>query len=206
MKTHRFTLQLASLLVMGFCLFSCCPPRALVGGGGCGFTNFSGDDTESWDTGSRLDLFVGLPFGCDQTAPISLTPILSLQKRGADFEQSDGSYSFSEKFRMSYIYVEQEASAFIAADKLEVVFAPQLGFLIDATSDVESNPGGNYKEDVSDYYKSVDFGLRGGLRYNITDRLAAGVHYYRGLTNVSEDFNTKHNAFHLRVQYRIKDL
>ncbi len=206
MNTHRFTELMSAVLLIVF-FSSCCAPKSLTGGGGCGFTNFSGSDAESWETGSRLDLFVGLPLLCEDIEPVQLTPILSYQKRGADFSDTftDGmtSYSYEEKLRLNYIYLEPEVSTPIITDNLEVVVAPQVGFLINATEDIKTDFD-DTKETVTDDFNTLDFGLRGGLRYNITDRFSAGAHYYQGFTNVQDEFNAKNNGFHVRLEYKIK--
>ncbi len=208
MSTHRFTELLSAVLLIVF-FSSCCAPKSLTGGGGCGFTNFSGEDTESWDTGSRLDLFLGLPLLCEDLEPVQFTPILSFQKRGADFSDTftDGmtSYSYEEKLRLNYVYLEPELSTPIITDNLEVTLAPQIGFLIKATEDVETDFE-DFKETVTDNFNTIDLGIRGGLRYRFTDRFSAGAHYYQGLTNVQEDFSDKNNGIHIRLEYNIRSL
>ncbi len=211
MNTHRITITLVSLLVIGLGFTSCGPPKNIFAGGGCGFTNFSGDDGSSWSTGSRLDLFTAVDFDLTDKAgfPLRFQPTLSLEKRGADYEDTFNngsmSYTFSEKLKLSYIYVAPEFNTDIIPEKLEFALAPQFGFLVNAISDTESM-GESEKQDVKEFYEDFDLGVRGGVRYNFTDRFGVGVNYYQGFSNVQSDIEAKNNGFNVRLEYKIKGL
>lgn len=57
----------------------------------------------------------------------------------------------------------------------------------------EGNSDGSIYEANEDNYKFVDFGFTGGLRYDITKKIAVSGRYYCGLTTLSEAFFDFHN-------------
>ena len=207
MKNHHFLFKGISLFILAIFFASCSPPKWLAGGG-CGFTNFNGSDAGDWSTGSRLDLFVASEFDLsDQLSfPLTVRPTVSVAKRGADFKgTSGGSFNFTDRLRMTYVYVEGEGSTEIVEDKLDVTVAPALGYLVNATSDFDDGQGSSEKTTVTDSYQSVDFGAKAGLRYHFTKRLEVSANYYQGFTSVQENISVNNNGFAFRIGYRLSD-
>jgi len=202
MKNHHFIAGGIGVLILAICFASCAPPK-WVAGGGCGFTNFNGSDASDWSTGSRLDLFVAAQYDMEDKVdfPLTFRPTASFVKRGADFKGM-GSFNFTDRLRMSYVYVEGEGSTDIVEDKLDVVVAPTLGYLITAVSDFDDGQGSSEKTTVTENYQNVDFGGRAGLRYHFTDRFEVNLSYYQGFTSVRENFSVKNNGFAFRMGYK----
>ena len=88
---------------------------------------------------------------------------------------------------------------YYVADKFSLEAGPQIGFLSSAKY-VQGSSSANIKE----LYKSTDFGLSFGAGYDIAKKIAVGVRYTAGLSNISSvsGVNQKNNNFAIALAYK----
>lgn len=91
-----------------------------------------------------------------------------------------------------------------AADKVHIYAGPQLGFLLDAEGDYDTEMGSG-TQDMDDYINSVDFSLNFGLSFEVSDNMSLDIRYNRGLSKVMDmegmDIKAFNSGFQLGASY-----
>ncbi len=110
------------------------------------------------------------------SANIMLMPELFYIGLGSKWanSSSDGST------RLGYIMLPIMLMYAITAN-LMVGLGPYIGFLISA-----KDKGDDFDEDIKDFVKGVDFGLKLGVYYKVSQYLTLGLSYFHGLANVND--------------------
>ncbi|QYJ68229.1 porin family protein [Flavobacterium litorale] len=152
-----------------------------------------GGDAET--NGSRTGLHIGGLAEFKLTETFSVQPELVYSMQGA---KSDNGVGGEFDLNLDYINVPIMAKYYVM-EGLSIEAGPQIGFLMGAEFD------GN---DVKDNYKSIDFGLGGGVAYDLPMGVFFQARYYAGMSSITEDIegvetvDTMNNVISLSVGYK----
>ena len=79
-------------------------------------------------------------------------------------------------------------------NKLTIELGPELSYLIDATTDINSigsfSGSSSFDEQLLSSYKNLDWALNIGVGYSLSDKLSVALRYNMGLYDTSKDFTT----------------
>jgi opacity protein-like surface antigen len=150
--------------------------------GGANFSNLEGD-------GIKGSNYTSFHFGALVEAKVfenfAIQPELLYSSQGTKVD-AEG----LKDINYSYITVPVLAKFYLTEDGLSLEAGPQFSFLID--------------ENVKDQFEGekFDFGVVGGLSYNITKNFFASARYVVGLTDASRDAEVTNRVIQLSVGYK----
>lgn len=177
--------------------------------GGLNLANFEGD-LEGLEMKSKAGFHVGGFVAVKLSDKFTFQPevMYSTQGAKADNIQQDVNgtvYNADVDFNLAYVNVPLMLK-YYAADKFNIEFGPQVGFLtaakVKATVD-----GISAEQDAKDQFESVDFGVNLGAGYDFTEKLSAGVRYNLGISNIAktepgDDSKVKNAVFSVSLGYK----
>lgn len=142
---------------------------------GLNVANLGGDaETE----GSRMGLHIGGVAEFMIAENFAIQPEVLYSMQGAKVNSIDEDFSVTEEdVKLDYINIPIMAKYYIA-EGFSLEAGPQVGFLMSAKVG---------DTDVKDGYKSIDFGLNGGVGYALDMGVFFQARYYIGLSSVQED-------------------
>jgi hypothetical protein len=158
----------------------------LKGGLNIANQNFVGTGAPSTNTltGVNVGAFVEIKI----LDKISIQPELLYSTQGTKLNLYDSSSNVTiNSFKLNYINIPVMLK-YYAADKFCLEFGPQIGFRTSAKVSGTSS-GSTVDVDAKQLFKSTDFGINFGAGFDITKKLAIGLRYNLGLSNIgSSDF------------------
>jgi hypothetical protein len=163
---------------------------------GVNFASMSIDPEGDMDLKSRTGLHIGVlaEFKITETFAIQPEILYSMQGYKAEFG------GVESEVKTDYLTIPVMAKYFVT-EGLSIEAGPQVGFLMSAKDDDG--------DDIKDGYKSIDFGINGGLGYELPMGVFFQARYYVGLSNIAEetdlgesDVEYKNNVFALSVGYK----
>ncbi|NOU58454.1 porin family protein [Marinifilum caeruleilacunae] len=161
--------------------------------GGLNFANFKGDDVE--DTDMKTDIFIGAfaRFAIDEK--LAFQPELVYSRQGFKIDGDGGDATW----KSNYMNIPLLLRAGLA-DKFHALVGPQIGFHLSSEAEISSG-GSSLSEDADDQMKGVDLSFALGLEYDITDKVALGLRYNLGLSNIidEDDAKVQNSVFQLGV-------
>jgi long-subunit fatty acid transport protein len=172
-----------------------------------------GGDIE--DRESRTGAHVGVlaEFGLSENFAIQPEIVFSMQ--GADRKYTLDGVTYETEQRLNYINIPIAAKYYVT-EGLSIEAGPQIGFLISAKGDTDINgPGISESESVDnkDAFKTFDFGVFGGLGYELDMGLFFQARYTAGLIDILEksdidgdgdegDYKITNNVFSISIGYK----
>lgn len=149
---------------------------------GANFSNLEGDNVEG-------STYTSFHFG----ALVELKLLENLAIQPELLYSSQGTKVDSDAFddiNYNYITVPVMAKFYLTKNKLSLEVGPQFSFLIN--------------EDVEEQFKgeTFDFGIAGGLGYNITNSLFLQARYVAGLTEAARNADVTNRVIQLSVGYK----
>ena len=172
--------------------------------GGANFATLSGDDTDGIDgrTGFHIGGLAEIMFNDS----FGVQPELVYSNQGASEEFSESGLTGKYTLKLDYINVPILAKYFLTSG-LNVNLGPQVGFAINKQEEFElsgdglDESGSEDLEGVNDF----DFGLAGGLGYQLDMGVFINARYTLGLSNLSEDggddYSIQNNVIQVSVGY-----
>ena len=150
---------------------------------GANFASLEGDGLEGLETytsfhfGALLELKVFENF--------SLQPELLYSSQGAKVNSEA-----VDDINFNYVTVPVLAKFYLISDRLSVEAGPQFSFLVN--------------ENVADQFEgeTFDFGIAGGLGYNITDNFFLQARYIAGLTEASRNADVTNRVIQLSFGFK----
>lgn len=139
--------------------------------GGLNVSNFTGYEE---DVKSLIGFHVGGFAEIKIAKKITIQPEFLFSTQGTTIEGSEGDSNTSIK--VNYLNIPVLVKYYIT-DMFSVEAGPQIGLLLSAKA---------RGEDISDLYKSTDYGFNLGCGYNFTENISAGARYTIGLTDVND--------------------
>lgn len=177
-------------------------------------TSFRGDDVQ--DDDYKLGWGAGLYYHIPINQSLAIQPEVLYSRIGAkykkDYVSTDGfSTTYSNATTLDYIQVPVLLKIYPGGTRFNFELGPQIGFNMyasnKATFDTNlstENYNRSVKTDLSDYVEDIEYGVVGGIGYNITDNVNFDVRYYLGLSDAFKDgVNTdaKNHGFTFGVGY-----
>lgn len=162
---------------------------------GVNFATLNGDDAE--DADGRTSFHIGATAEFSLSDTFSIQPELLYSGQGFTTKESDTDITG----KMDYINLPIMAK-FYVAEGLSLEVGPQIGFLLSAKAEGESD-GTSASVDFKDETKSVDFGANFGVGYKLDSGTNLGFRYNLGLTSVAEEDSDdlKNSVLQLSVGY-----
>ncbi len=142
---------------------------------GANFANVGGD---AEDTSMRTAFHVGAFSEFKLSEQFSIQPELVYSMQGFKSDAIEG-FTSEEDIKLDYLNIPIMAKYYLM-EGLSLHAGPQVGFLISAKVD---------DEDIKDSYKSIDFGLAGGVEYELPIGLFLQARYYAGIADITEPFD-----------------
>lgn len=162
---------------------------------GVNLATFTGDSFTGFDT--RVGFHIGGLVEIPLSEKFSVQPELLYSQKGSEF--------FNSETHLSYIDIPIMAKYHIIRG-LSVELGPVPSFLVKA----EQTKSGE-DIDVSDYTKSFDFGIGGGVSYQLPMGVFFSLRFTKGLMEISEpekydpdsdySFNVENNVFQISAGY-----
>ena len=128
--------------------------------------------------------------------------------QGATSEYGESGITLKEELKLDYLNLPVLAK-YKFAPGWNVHLGPQIGFLLNAESEIEASMDGETvteTEDIKNYISSVDYGLSGGLGYELEMGIFFDARYCLGLSDISDDNNAdesvQNNVIQLSVGYK----
>ena len=107
--------------------------------------------------------------------------------------QTTSSGSVTPRYNLHYLSIPIMLRYHIL-DQLTVEIGPELGYLIDATTNINSgvsfSGSPSLDQQLLDSYKDLDLALNVGIGYSLADKWAINLRYNMGLYDTSKDFTT----------------
>ncbi|WP_370392426.1 porin family protein [uncultured Winogradskyella sp.] len=171
---------------------------------GPNFASVNGDDTEDVDGRTSIHFGAVAEFGISEA--FSVQPELLYNSVGATSSYTDTfsgmTFNVHETLKLNYLSLPIMAK-YKVAKGLSLEAGPQISFLLSADEEVEVDSE-SVEVDVSDFVKSVDFGLGFGASYELDMGLFFTARYMLGLSNINDfegDFTNRNNVLQLSVGY-----
>jgi len=173
---------------------------------GVNFATFGGDIE---DADSRTGFHAGVVAEFKLSENFSIQPELLYSQMGAKFKDSGSfggfSYSYEQTSKFDYLSLPILAKYYVL-EGLSIEAGPQVGYLLSAKNEVKGDSEDVLASgDVKDGSKSVDFGVAGGLAYDLPIGVFFQARYYAGLSNVNDndgDLDVKNSALQISVGYK----
>jgi opacity protein-like surface antigen len=167
--------------IVSFSLFTIAAAHAQTYGikGGVNFANLSGSDADGADAITGLHLGVIAEFSIFQN--LSLQPELLYSAQGANINDVD--------YKLGYLTLPVMAK-FYLNDKLSVHAGPQFGLLISENDEIKEADN-----------NKTDFGISGGIEYNLLGGLFVQGRYNSGMSNLSDNVEVKNSVIQLSIGY-----
>jgi hypothetical protein len=209
---------LSAITVIAFGTVAQAQEISLGAKAGVNFSNYGGD--EVGDSSARTGFHIGLVSEFKLTETFAIAPELLFSQQGSQtetkFDVGGSEFVREDKQTLNYINIPIAAKYYIT-EGLSIHAGPQIGFLVSANSkyDEKTTIGGVTTEesaevDNKDGFESVDFGVFGGLGYELPMGVFFQARYTAGLSSVfknseeldSADIQTTNNVFSLSVGYK----
>lgn len=175
---------------------------------GLNLATIGGDDTG--DAKSRTSFHIGGLVEIPISEKFSVQPELLYSSQGATAKDSETflgqTISFESKLKLDYINIPIMAKYYVI-EGLAIEAGPQVGFLVSAKGEIEVTGGGeaeSEKEDIKEFYNTLDFGVGLGASYRLDMGVFFGVRYNLGLANINKDsgnFKNQNNVFQISAGY-----
>lgn len=146
--------------------------------------NIDGVDDENMRLGYHFGAFINLPI----SDGFAIQPEVLYSTKGtrANYNQDlgvFGQFTAETKFKLDYIDVPLLA-VFRVGDNFEIHAGPYIGFLMSSKFEVDGDV--EFEDDLDkDNFKSMDFGLTGGIALNFS-ALQVGARYNYGLQKIQD--------------------
>ncbi len=163
------------------------------------------------DADSKIGLHIGAFAEFMFSEKFAFQPELLYSMQGYKYEESETfngeTFTAEDKVKLDYINIPLIFKYYVT-EGLAIEAGPQVGFLVSAKSDYEASGGGQSESaeiDIKDGYKSLDYGINGGLSYTLDMGVMFGARYYYGLADIddtSDDFDEKNSVIQISVGYK----
>jgi len=151
--------------------------------GGVNFSNLFIDkvNDENMRTGFNVGVFTQI---LDNSNSFGLQPELLYTTKGAKGEYNILAFSGEQKFNLNYLELPL---LFVVklGDDVDLNFGGYAGYLLNASVSTEGDFGDGYEKIDRDNFKSMDYGLAGGLALNL-NAISVGVRYNYGLRKIAD--------------------
>lgn len=163
---------------------------------GLNMSSIGGDDADGFKSKMGIHIGAFAQYGINDA--LFLQPELLLSYEGAKNSDDD-----DKALSLTYLNIPVMVGYKIGAvEGLSLEVGPQLGFLMGAKYDGETDAGGGDK--VKDYFKSTNFSLNLGAGYAVTENIGVGLRYCMGLTSISDDSDTDQKQSNLQISVSYK--
>lgn len=150
--------------------------------GGVNFTNMGSDMEDSFgESNMKTGFHAGLFANMKITQFFALQPEVLYSLQGAKFDVPV--IDDDAKINLSYINVPVLAKVYLS-ENFNIHAGPYIGFLISNNAELDDATA---EEALDDMYKTLDFGVAGGLEFETLSGVVVGARYNLGLADIRND-------------------
>jgi opacity protein-like surface antigen len=169
---------------------------------GVNFATLTGDVPD--DVKTRTGFHTGVVAEFKLTEQFSIQPELLYSQQGTkyDFKDIDTGINIESTWKMDYLTLPVAAKYYII-EGFSVEAGPQIGYRLGAKIKTEASGFGEQEYDLKDDTKAIEFGVIGGVAYDLPIGLFFQARYNAGISKVNDDDdNVKNGVFQLSVGYK----
>lgn len=168
--------------------------------GGVNFATLNGGDIDgSPDSRTSFHAGVFAEFPINSMFSIQTEALYSGQGAKLDFSGTDGDKA---ELQLDYINVPVLAKFYIL-EGLSIEAGPQFSFLVN--DEIDTNPNSNSGDNPTpfrDSLKTFEFGVAGGLTFQLPVGVFATARYNQGITKIADDIDIQNSVFQLGVGFK----
>jgi hypothetical protein len=155
------------------------------------------------DVSSRTNFHAGGVVEFKVAQNFSVQPELLYSGQGAKFDVFQDGANYETTFKFDYINIPVLAKYYII-EGFSIEAGPQVGFIVNSKMKVEIPGMGSGEVDAEEITNGVDFGIAGGLAYDLPIGLFFQARYVAGIANVIDEPNTstQNGVFQFSVGYK----
>ena len=169
---------------------------------GVNFATLTGDVPD--DVKTRTGFHAGVVAEFKLTEQFSIQPELLYSQQGTkyDIKDIDTGINIESTWKMDYLTLPIAAKYYII-EGFSVEAGPQIGYRLGAKIKAEASGFGEQEYDLKDDTKAIEFGVIGGVAYDLSIGLFFQARYNAGISKVNDDDdNVKNGVFQLSVGYK----
>ncbi|MCO6146815.1 porin family protein [Flavobacterium sp. NRK1] len=169
---------------------------------GVNFATLTGDIPD--DVKTRTGFHAGAVAEFKLTEEFSIQPELLYSQQGMKYDGIDADTGIKVKttWKMDYLILPVVAKYYII-EGFSIEAGPQIGYRLGAKIKAEASGFGENEYDFKDDTKALDFGIIGGLAYDLPMGLFFQARYNAGITKINEgDDSVQNDVFQLSVGYK----
>lgn len=153
------------------------------------------DSRTSFHAGGVVEFKVGKNF--------SVQPELLYSGQGAKFDAFEDGVNYETTFKFDYINVPVLAKYYIV-EGFSIEAGPQVGFLVNSKMEVKAPGVGSVEVDAKELTNGVDFGIVGGVAYDLPIGVFFQARYNAGIANIIDETgtSTQNGVFQFSVGYK----
>jgi len=168
--------------------------------GGINFSTLSNYPTSKF----KVDYSLGGYANYEITDQFSFQPEILYSKQGAGLKTNSNAKSRLVTHNINIPLMGR----YEIMDGFNVEFGPQLGFLVSAQQKIKDGKT-DIKTNVTDNFKTFDFGLNFGAGYKISDEIEINARITKGLTDINHNPDgrkTTNTYFNIGIAYKLSEL
>jgi len=171
--------------------------------GGKAGANFAGFHTSNGANTDVIDLHLGAVVDIKLNKTFGAHGELLYSRKGGDMAFNvNNSYDFIS-FNIGYLEVPVQAKVYVTK-WLSLNAGAYVAFKLHSNEEYRNNGQQIDVEIWKDELNSFDFGLNGGLEFNLTEKMSIETRYNYGLTKLIDDFKYKNSSASLSFIYFFK--
>jgi len=169
---------------------------------GVNFATLTGDDVPE-ELESRTGFHVGAVAEFKLTEQFSIQPELIYSQQGTKFDTVEEGVSVKSTLKFDYLNLPILAKYYIL-EGLSLEAGPQIGYRVSAKVKLEAPSLGEAEYDTKDTTKAIEFGVAGGVAYDLPMGLFFQARYAAGLSKINDDNDgdIKNGVFSLSAGFK----
>jgi len=169
---------------------------------GLNVATLTGEDVSD-DVKSRVGFHAGVVAEFKVAPNFSIQPELLYSQQGAKIDTFEESFNVETTLKVNYLNLPVLAKYYIIKG-LSIEAGPQIGYRLSSKMKVEVPGLGTDEIDFKDQTKSIDFGLVGGVAYDLPMGVFFQARYNAGLSKINDDNDgsAKNGVFQVSVGYK----
>jgi hypothetical protein len=167
---------------------------------GVNFATLTGDIPD--EVKSRTGLHIGVLAEFKISEQFSIQPELLYSQQGLKYDEVVEGIEVRSTWKLDYLNLPIAAKYYVI-EGLSIEAGPQIGYRLGAKIKMEADGYEDGEADIKDDTKAIEFGLIGGVAYDLPVGLFFQARYAAGLSKVNDDDdNVKNGVFQLSVGYK----
>lgn len=155
------------------------------------------------DANSRVSFHAGVVAEFKIAQNFSIQPELLYSEQGLKYDFEDSGIRYKSTWKFNYLNLPVLAKYYVM-EGLSIEAGPQIGYRLSAKIKAKADGVGSGVVDMKDSTKAIDFGLAGGVAYDLPIGVFFQARYIAGISKVNDDNDgkVKNGVFQVSVGYK----